>query len=162
MQRVLARHDPVKELELFKQRQCLVLIPFLVVLWLHVFGHDIGAEVGPVRLVCDACNTLPICHVNLPPKIFTKRVDRLNNRGCLDIAVRHAQPEILFVSRLPGARLFLWRHDHYSDAEVCKKVHSKVHKSTYNCNRPQVHRFAHLDNAWLIFLKVGSDETSMW
>jgi hypothetical protein len=23
-----------------------------------------------------------------------------------------------------------------------------------------VHRFAHLDNAWLIFLKVGSDETS--
>jgi hypothetical protein len=31
--------------------------------------------------------------------------------------------------------------------EVCKKVRSKVRKSTYDCNRPQVHRFTHLDNA---------------
>jgi len=158
VQRVIAQHDPIGELELFGRRQCLVLAPFLVVLWFHVFGHDIGVEVGPVRLVCDARGVLPVCHVDLPPKVFTKQANRLNNRGCLDVAIRHAQPELLFVGRLLRAQLFLWRHDHYSEAEVRKKVLSKVCKSTCNCNRPNVHRFAHLDNAWFILWKVGSGE----
>jgi hypothetical protein len=102
-----------------------------------VFGHDIGTKVGPLRLVHNAHDALPIRHVDLPPKVFVKRADRLNNRGCLDVAVRHAQPELLFVGQLLGARLFLRRHDHYSDAEVYKKVRSKVRKSTCNCNRPR-------------------------
>ena len=140
----LERHDSVERLELFGRRQCLVLVPFLLVLWLHVFGHDIRAEVGPGRLVRAARSALPVRHVDLPPKVFAKQADCLYKRGCLDVTVRHVQLELLFVGRLPGARLFL-QHDHYSDAEV----RNKVCKWTCNCNRPQVHRFAPLDNALL-------------
>ena len=109
-----------------------------------MFGHDINAEVGPVRMVCDVRDALPVCHVDLSPKVFAKQADRLNNRGCLDIVVCHVQPELLFVGRLLGARLFL-RHDHYSDT----KVRNKVCKCTCNCNRPQMHRCAPLDNTLL-------------
>jgi hypothetical protein len=72
-----------------------------------MFGHDIGAEVGPVRLIRNARGVLPVRHVDLPPKVFAKQGNRSNNRGCLNVAVRHTQPELLFVSQVPGARLFL-------------------------------------------------------
>ncbi len=90
VQRVVVRHDLIEELELFGRRQCLVFAPFLVVLWFHVFGHDIGAEVGPVGLVRNAHGALLVRHVDLLPKVFAKRAGRFNNRECLDVAVRHA------------------------------------------------------------------------
>ena len=75
------------------------------------------------------------------------------------------QPELLFVGQLPGARLFL-QHDHYNDTEVRNNVLNKVCKCTCNCNRPQVHRFAPLNNALLkvlwTMLWTHSLESGVW